>query len=117
MNDGESDDEALGRQEENAGSPSLELELLGLLPGVLGVAEVTVRSGLEVLGLLEAEGLDDETRAKVEVLADDLDELLIRDLAGAVGVDVHRQRFCDTNGVRELHKSTARKAACDEGLG
>ena len=39
-------------------SPSLELELLGLLPGVGRVAKVTVRGGLEVDGLLEVELLD-----------------------------------------------------------
>lgn len=37
---------------------SLKHELLGLLPRVLGVAEVAVRSSLKVLGLLEAERLD-----------------------------------------------------------
>lgn len=37
---------------------SLELELLGLLPGVGRVTEVTVRSGLEVDWLLEVELLD-----------------------------------------------------------
>jgi hypothetical protein len=36
----------------------LELELLGLLPGVVGVTEVTVRSGLSVDGSLELEFLD-----------------------------------------------------------
>jgi hypothetical protein len=36
----------------------LELELLRLLPRVLGVSEVTVRSSLEVLGLLEVEVSD-----------------------------------------------------------
>ena len=35
-----------------------ELELLGLLPGVGRVAEVAVRSSLEVLGLLEVEFAD-----------------------------------------------------------
>ena len=35
-----------------------EQELLGLLPGVLGVAEVAVRRRLEVRRLLEVQGLD-----------------------------------------------------------
>jgi hypothetical protein len=37
---------------------NLELELLGLLPLVVGVAEVAVRCSLEVLGTLELELAD-----------------------------------------------------------
>jgi hypothetical protein len=37
---------------------NLVLELLGLLPGVVGVTEVTVRGGLSVDGGLELELLD-----------------------------------------------------------
>lgn len=37
---------------------SLKVELLGLLPRVGRVTEVTVSSGLKVLRLLEVEGLD-----------------------------------------------------------
>jgi hypothetical protein len=48
----------LGNQ--NLISNDLELELLGLLPGVVGVTEVTVRSGLSVDGSLELEFLDCE---------------------------------------------------------
>lgn len=54
---------------------------------------MTVRSGLEVLRLLEVEFLDDDTRAKVPVLLDDLDELFVGLLAGAVGIDVDGQRL------------------------
>jgi hypothetical protein len=61
--------------------------LLGLLPRELGVAEVTVLSGLAVDGLLKAEVLDDDTGTEVPVLADDLDELLVGFLSGAVCVD------------------------------
>lgn len=39
---------------------SLKVELLGLLPRVGRVTEVTVSSGLKVLRLLEVEGLDCE---------------------------------------------------------
>jgi len=66
----------------------LELELLGLLPVVGGVSEVTIRGGLEVDGLLEVEFLDNDTRAEIPVVVDDLDEFLIGLLAGAVGVDI-----------------------------
>ena len=43
--------------------------------------------------------LTDDTRSEVPVVADDLDELLVGLLASAVGVDVHRQRLSDTDGV------------------
>lgn len=39
---------------------SLKVELLGLLPRVGRVTEVTVSSGVKVLRLLEVEGLDCE---------------------------------------------------------
>ena len=45
----------------------LEGQSLGLLPAVLGVAEVTVRGGLEVLGLLEVKLLnckEDQPRSR-----------------------------------------------------
>lgn len=45
-------------QKESIGGSSLVLEGLGLLPGVVGVTEVTVRSGPQVLRLLEVELLD-----------------------------------------------------------
>ena len=96
---------------------SSELELLGLLPRVLRVTEVTVRRSLKVLRLLETERLDNETRAEVEVLADDLDKLLIRLLARAVSVDVDGEGLSNTNGVRELNKGTAREASRHERLG
>ena len=66
---------------------------------------------------MEAEGLDDDTRAEVEVLADNLDELLVRDLASAVCVDVDRQGLGDTDGVRELDERATREARRDERLG
>jgi hypothetical protein len=52
---------------------------------------VAVSGGLAVDGLLEVELPDNDTGAEVPVVADDLDELEVRLLAGAVGVDVDRQ--------------------------
>ena len=46
------------REDKQTAAQSSELQLLGLLPRVLGVAEVAVGRGLQVLGLLEAERLD-----------------------------------------------------------
>ena len=140
MNDGASDDEPSDRWRDDRRRKArrLERELLGLLPSVLGVAEVTVRRGAEVLRLLEVEGLDckgrrygvsarepdsasaeltNDARAEVEVVTNDLNELLIRLLASAISVDVDRQGLRNTNGVRELHKRTARKATRNERLG
>ena len=78
---------------------------------------MTVRRGLEVLGLLEAERLDDDTGAEVEVLADDLHKLLVRLLARAVGVNVDRQGLGNTNSVRELDERAARKTGRNKRLG
>ncbi len=54
----------------------LELELLGLLPGERLVGEVTVLSGCVVDGVGEVQLLDNDTRAEVKVLVDDLNELI-----------------------------------------
>ena len=59
----------------------------------------------------------DDTGPEVEVLADDLDELLIRELASAVGVDVDRKGLSDTDGVRKLDERAARKSGRDKRLG
>lgn len=66
---------------------SLELELLRLLPRVGGVTEVTVRSGLEVLGLLETQVLDDDSGSEVKVVSDNLDEIGVGLSTGSVRVD------------------------------
>ena len=66
---------------------------------------------------MEVEGLNDETRTEVEVLADDLDELLIRLLARAVGVNMDRERLRNADGVRELDKCATSEAASNDGLG
>ncbi len=65
----------------------LELELLWLLPGEVGVGEVAVLRRLEVDRLDEVELLDDDTWSHVEVVADDLDELVGALVGGAVGLD------------------------------
>lgn len=59
----------------------------------------------------------DDTRAKVEVVADDLHELLVGPLAGAVGVDEDGEGLSNTNGVRELDEAAASEAGVDQGLG
>jgi hypothetical protein len=98
-------------------SSHLELEGLGLLPGEVGVGEVTVLGGLAVDGVDEVELLDNDTRAHVEVGLDDLDELLGALVGGAVGLDEDGVRLSDTNGVGELDKGTTGKLGVDERLG
>jgi hypothetical protein len=86
----------------------LEIDALGLLPCVGRVAEVAVGGGLEVDRLLEIEFTDwvgrrmrtcamrndpeghtNNTRPEVPVLANYLNELLIRLLASAVSVNIN----------------------------
>lgn len=96
----------------------LELERLGLLPGVVGVTEVTVRGGLQVLRLLEVELLDNDTGPQVPVVSDDLDEVEVGDLlAGTVGVDVDGKGLGDSDGVRELDEGSSGETGGDQGLG
>jgi hypothetical protein len=78
---------------------------------------VTVGSGLEVLGPLEAELLDNDTRTEIPIVLDDLDELGIGLLASAVGVDVDGEGLGNTDGVGELNENAASKASGDEGFG
>lgn len=61
--------------------------------------------------------LTDDTRTEIPVVADDVDELRVRLLASAVGINENRQRLSDADGVGELDKATAGKATSDEGLG
>lgn len=97
---------------------ALELESLGLLPvEVLVGAEVAVLGRLQVDGPCEVELLDDDTRAHVKVVADDLDELIRGLGGGAVGVDKYGQGLGDTDGVRQLDQGAAGKAGGDQGLG
>lgn len=96
---------------------SLKVELLGLLPRVGRVTEVTVSSGLKVLRLLEVEGLDNKSGSEVEVLPDNFDELSIALLAGTVSVDEDGKRFSDTDGVRELDEGSSGETSSDKGLG
>jgi hypothetical protein len=96
---------------------NLEAEGLGLLPRVLGVAEVTIRGGLQVLRPLEGELTYDHTWPQVPVVLDDLDEFLVALGPCLVCIDVNRQRFSDTNSIRKLDKGTAGQSTSNERLG
>lgn len=58
-----------------------------------------------------------DTRSEVPVLTDELDNLLLRDLSCAVGVDIDRQRLSYTDSVGELDKNTTSNATRDQRLG
>lgn len=110
----------INHHEFRLGSPPtkhLELQLLRLFPRVFLVGEVTVRGGLEVDGTGQVQFLDDDTGSQVKVVLDDFDQFFRRTVRGAVGVDVDRQRFGDTNGVRELHQGSSGEASVDQRLG
>lgn len=96
----------------------LELELLGLLPGeALVGAEVAVLGGLAVDGAVKVELTDNDTGSEVEVVSDDLDQLVRGLLGGAIRVDVDGEGLSNTDGVRELDKSSSAETGSDEGLG
>ena len=94
----------------------LQLKLLGLLPGEVGVGEVSVLGRLAVDGLDEVELLDNDTGPEVKVLVDDSDELFRSLVRGSIGLDEYRQRLGHTDSVRELHKGAAGEAGSDERL-
>jgi len=56
------------------------------------------------------------TRSEVPVLANDLYELLIGLLTSTIGIDIDRQRFCNTDSVRKLDKSTSGKTGSNQRL-
>lgn len=104
----------LGFSHEYAGLPGVDGQRWFVVDKGRLPTEVPVRGRLAVLGLLQVKRLHDDTGPQVEVLEDDVDELLIRLLAGAVRVDEDGQRLRDTDGVRELHEDSAGKAGVDE---
>jgi len=98
----------------------LVLKLLGLLPGeaLLLTTEVRVAGGSRVLGLEEVELTDDASRAEVEVLEDDVEELAVSLADGsAIGVDVDGHGVSNTDSVRDLDEDTLAEASSNEGLG
>jgi hypothetical protein len=96
---------------------SLELELLGLLPGEGLVAEVTVLGSTVVDGVGEVKLLDNDTGTEIEVLVDDLDKLLGGLVRGTVVLNEEREGLGDTNGVGELDETAAGEVGLDQGLG
>src|SRR4051812_9630060 len=80
---------------------------------------MAVGGGGPVDGLVEAEMGADAARGEAAELRDRLDSLLelrIVDAAGAVGVDVERQRLRDSDRVGELDGAALREARGDDVL-
>ncbi len=79
-------------------------------------AEVAVGRGRLVHRVEQVEHLGDRVRAQVEVLADQLHDLLVADLAGAEGVDRDRGRLGHADGVGNLDLATLGEAGGDDVL-
>lgn len=94
----------------------LELELLGFLPSEALVGKVAVFGRLGVNGVREVELLHDNTRAKVKVIKDDVNELIRALVGGAIGLNKEGEGLCHTDGVRQLHESATRQFGGNEGL-
>lgn len=90
---------------------SLQLQFFWLFPRVLLVSEVTVGSGLEIDWSGQIQLLDNDTWSQVEVVSDDLNQLLGVELGSTVGLNVDGQWLSNTDGVRELNKSSSAKPA------
>ena len=95
-----------------------------LLAGCVGVAEflglaaeVAVGGGLLVHGVDQVQHLDDAVRAQVEMLADQLLDLVVADLAGAESGDRNRRRLGHANGVADLHFGAVGNAGGHDVLG
>jgi len=78
---------------------------------------MTVGGGLLVDGVLELEVLDDSARAKVEVLFDDLQQLLLALRRRAVAENGNGEGLGDTDGVGDLDQNALAESSLDEGLG
>ncbi|ETV94787.1 hypothetical protein H310_11742 [Aphanomyces invadans] len=99
----------------------LQLQFLDVFPGeVLVVApKVTIGGGLLHNGALQLQVTLDATRAKVEVLLRDFNQVVVGHtfLDGAVRVDVNGQGVRHTNGVRQLHNDALGQTMVDQRLG
>src|SRR4029434_7501396 len=89
-----------------------------VLPRELGLvaAEMAVGGGLAIDRTQEVEHLDDALRTKVEMRGDELRDLRVRKLAGALGVHGHVDRLRDADRIRDLHLALARKTGSDDVL-
>ncbi|MNI35370.1 hypothetical protein D3C73_893930 [compost metagenome] len=78
---------------------------------------MAVGRGLLVHRVDQVQHLDDAVRTQVEVLADQLLDLVVADLAGAEGGDRDRGRLSHADGVGDLHFATVGQAGGNHVLG
>ncbi|URD93002.1 hypothetical protein MUK42_28113 [Musa troglodytarum] len=100
----------------------LPLEGLHHLPSEVGVVppKVPVGRSLQepaIASPLQVQVDGDHPRPEVEVLLHNAQDLLVRDLAGAVGVHEHREWLRHADGVRDLHDAAAGEPTGDDALG
>src|SRR5690606_8794802 len=88
-----------------------------VLDGLRLAAEVAVGRGGLVHRVDQVEHLDDAVRTQVEVLADQLLDHLVADLAGAEGGDRNAGRLGHADGVAHLHLAAVGQARGDHVLG
>src|SRR5688500_2408614 len=101
---------------------------IGALPGERGrrdavqlllrgrAAEVAVRGRRRVDRLPQIERVHDAAGREVEDLPDGVRDARFGHLAGAEGIDHHRDRLGDADGVRDLHLAAAGQARSDDVL-
>src|SRR6185369_13429175 len=92
--------------------------LVDALPGELGLraAEVAERRRLRVDRLAQVELFHDAARRQLEVGAHELRDLGLRNLAGAVRVDHHRDGIGDADCVRKLYGGAIGQAGAHDVL-
>ena len=78
---------------------------------------MAILGGCVVDGVGEVQLLDNDTRAEVKVLVDDLNKLLRGLVRGAVCLNEEGQRLSYTNGVGKLDQCATSQLGVDERLG
>src|SRR5579862_4851894 len=93
--------------------------LVRLLPRELRLraAEMPERRRLSVDGTPQVQRLDDALGRQLEMRADEIDHLLIRNLAGAGRIDQHRDRIRDADRVGKLYERLVSQSGRDHVLG
>ena len=61
--------------------------------------------------------LYNHARAKIKVVLNDLQKLLVRLFASSIGEHSYRERLRNTDGIGDLHKNTTTQFGCHERLG
>ena len=92
------------------------VHLVGLFPADAQVlsAHVSVCCQLTVDWTAQSQRIDDCGRAQVEYLFNRLFQLLICNSAGAEGVDVDGNRFCNADGISQLNLTFLCQFGCND---